>query len=408
MENTKASDSQASLSEEICIVGGCGHVGLPLAVMLAYNGKQVCVYDKNKSAIQSIKNGVIPFEEEGMQHYLEEVLANGSLTFSEEPSIMEGVGTIVLIIGTPVDEHLNPEFKIMRQAVNEISTYLTDESLLILRSTVYPGLTKRIQDWLAEKNCNPDIAFCPERILEGKAIAELRSLPQIVSSFTESGVKRASQLFSCLTEDIVVVEPLEAELAKLCTNVWRYIKFAVSNQFYTISNDYGVDFYRVYEAMTHNYPRCKDFPRPGFAAGPCLFKDTMQLSAFSNNEFFLGHTAMLVNEGLPNYICKSLKREYDLSKLTVGILGMAFKAESDDIRESLSYKIKKLFAFEAREVLCADPFVKDPSFVSAEELIERSNIIIVATPHKAYAKLAVPAGKKVVDVWNLLGNGGKI
>lgn len=160
--------------------------------------------------------------------------------------------------------------------------------------------------------------------------------------------------------------------------------------------------------MTYNYPRCKNFPRPGFAAGPCLFKDTMQLGAFYNNNFNLGHTAMLINEGLPNYICQCLKNEYDLSKMTVGILGMSFKAESDDIRESLSYKVKKLFEFEAEKVLCSDPFVKDDRFVSAEDLVKKSDIIIIATPHKVYKTLQIPEGKKVADIWNVLGNGGKI
>lgn len=313
-----------------------------------------------------------------------------------------------MIIGTPVDEHLNPEFGLFHEAMNEIIPYFCDGQLLILRSTVYPGLTKRICDWVTEAGKNMDIAFCPERILEGKAVEELRSLPQIVSSFTEEGIQRSSELFSLLTEDIIVVEPLEAELSKLFTNVWRYIKFAVSNQFYTIANDYQLDFYNIYNAMKYKYPRCSDFPQPGFAAGPCLFKDTMQLGAFSNNDFNLGHTAMLINEGLPNYICKLLKMQYDLSKQTVGILGMAFKSESDDIRESLSYKVKKIFELEARKVLCSDSFVNASNFVDEATLIRESNIIIIATPHKHYKDLSIPKGKKVVDIWNLLGNGGRI
>ena len=253
-----------------------------------------------------------------------------------------------------------------------------------------------------------DIAFCPERILEGKAIKELTSLPQIISSFTDSGIEKSKELFGALTNDMVVVEPMEAELAKLYSNVWRYIKFAVSNQFYTMANDYGIDFYNVYHAMTHNYSRCKDFPTPGFSAGPCLFKDTMQLGAFNNNNFNLGHAAMLINEGLPNYVFKQLKQNYDLSSKVIGILGMTFKAESDDIRESLSYKVRKIAEFEARSILCSDPYVNNSSFVSKEYLIEHSDIIIIATPHKEYKELEIDSDKKVVDVWNLLGRGGRI
>lgn len=393
---------------DVCVIGGCGHVGLPLAIMLAHKGKNVVVYDINKEKMERCKSGELPFYEEGAEELLSEVLKEGRLHFSNSPETVKQAETLILIVGTPVDEHLNPEFDIMKKSIEDIEEYMDDSQLLILRSTVYPGLTKRIKEWLEEKGKNIDVAFCPERILEGKAVKELTSLPQIVSSFTDTGIQRAKELFSVLTDDIVVVEPMEAELAKLYSNVWRYIKFAVSNQFYTIANDYGLDFYNIYYAMTHNYSRCKDFPTPGFAAGPCLFKDTMQLGAFNNNDFNLGHTAMLINEGLPNYVFKQLKQQYDLSKKTIGILGMAFKSESDDIRESLSYKVKKIAEFEGKRTLCSDPYVDDERFVSKEELIEKSDIIIIATPHKEYKELKISSDKKVVDIWNILGKGGKI
>ena len=393
---------------DICIVGGCGHVGLPLAIMFADKGQRVCVYDINRASIEKIKKGAMPFYEEGAGPILKRVLDSGRLTFSTTPDVIKDSSSVIIIIGTPVDEHLNPEFGLLKKTIDDLVPYLYNDQLLILRSTIYPGLTKRINDWITEAGKKLDVCFCPERILEGKAVEELQNLPQIVSSLSENGIKRCSELFSLLTDEIIVTEPLEAELSKLFTNVWRYLKFAISNQFYTIANDYNLDFYKIYNAMTYNYPRCKDFPRPGFAAGPCLFKDTMQLGAFSNNNFNLGHTAMLINEGLPNYICKQLKQNYDLSKMTVGILGMAFKSESDDIRESLSYKVKKIFELEARKVLCSDAYVKSDDFVEEDLLISESDIIIVATPHKRYAELSIPESKKVIDIWNVFGKGGRI
>ena len=393
---------------DVCVVGGCGHVGLPLAVLLAHKGMRVDVYDINKDNVERSSEGDIPFYEEGMDGLLKEELQSGRLFFSYSPEIVANADIVILIVGTPVDEHLNPEFDVVKGAITDIEPYINNEQLLILRSTLYPGTTKRVTDWLKEKGKTPDIAFCPERILEGKAIEELESLPQIISSYTQSGVERCKDLFHNLTDDVVVVEPMEAELAKLYSNVWRYIKFAVSNQFFTIANDYGLDFYNIYYAMTHNYARCKDFPTPGFAAGPCLFKDTMQLGAFNNNDFNLGHTAMLINEGLPNYIFKRLKLKYDLTKMTIGILGMSFKAESDDIRESLSYKTKKIAEFEAKQVLCSDIYVNRPEFKTEEELIEKSDLIIIATPHKRYKNLKYKSEREIVDIWNLLGKGGKI
>jgi UDP-N-acetyl-D-mannosaminuronic acid dehydrogenase len=200
---------------------------------------------------------------------------------------------------------------------------------------------------------------------------------------------------------------MEAELSKLFTNVWRYIKFAAANQFYMIANSYGLDFYNIYRAMTHNYERAKDFPRPGLAAGPCLFKDAMQLGAFNDGDFYLGHSAMLINEGLPNYMVKRLKQKHDLSRMTVGILGMAFKAGSDDIRESLSYKLKKILELEAFQVLCTDPYVDDDRLLPLEEVIEKSDVIVIATPHHEYSNIDM-RDKIVADVWNVTGNGGII
>jgi UDP-N-acetyl-D-mannosaminuronic acid dehydrogenase len=259
---------------------------------------------------------------------------------------------------------------------------------------------------VAELGLDIDVAFCPERIAEHKAMEELFSLPQIVSSRTERGRERAAKLFSTLTEEIVHLSPEEAELAKLFTNTWRYIKFAAANQFYMMANERGLDYEVIREGLSRNYPRAKDIPGAGFAAGPCLFKDTMQLAAFSDNKFALGHSAMLVNEGLPLYVVSQLEKRFDLSELTVGILGMAFKGGSDDIRSSLSYKLRRVLKFKAKAVLCTDPHVTeetDPTLIPLEDVIAKSDILIVATPHAEYRGLVIE--KPVADVWNLLGNG---
>ena len=197
-------------------------------------------------------------------------------------------------------------------------------------------------------------------------------------------MERAKKLFSILNPEIVVLEPLEAEMTKLFTNVYRYIKFAIANQFFTIANESGLDYYKIHNAIKYKYPRAADLPAPGFAAGPCLYKDTIQLSAFNNHNFFLGHASLLVNEGLPHYIVNKLRKQHDLPHKTVGILGMAFKADVDDPRDSLAYKLRKILAFETQNVLCSDVYIQDPDFVSTEELIRRSDIIIIGAPHKEY------------------------
>src|SRR5205085_8621803 len=151
---------------------------------------------------------------------------NGKLTLSLEPRRIAETETVIVIIGTPVDRHLNPEFEPMRDIMKGYLPHFRDGQLIVLRSTVYPGLSEKLRGWFRGEGKNVEVAFCPERIAEGLAMAELQSLPQIVSSFSDEGVQRARKLFELLTPEIVVLPPIEAELSKLFTNVWRYIKFA--------------------------------------------------------------------------------------------------------------------------------------------------------------------------------------
>jgi UDP-N-acetyl-D-mannosaminuronic acid dehydrogenase len=183
------------------------------------------------------------------------------------------------------------------------------------------------------------------------------------------------------------------------------MKFAVANQFFMIADQAGVNYTNVLEAIRTDYPRAADLPAPGFAAGPCLFKDTMQLAAFTADHFPLGQAAMQVNEGLPAYIVSALERRYGgLEGKTIGILGMAFKAESDDPRASLSYKLRKLLAWAGAKVVSTDPFVQDERLTTLDCVLEESDILVLGVPHKAYRELDV-GGRDVVDVWGAMGHG---
>lgn len=389
---------------DVVIVGGCGHVGLPLGLAFADRGLNVALYDINQTSADRVNAGSMPFDEPGAPEVLTRVLEAGRLKATTDPSEIAKAETVIVIIGTPVDEHLNPSLQVLPKAIAEFADHLVDGQLMVLRSTVYPGVTGMVERLMAELGKNIDVTFCPERIAEGKAMTELYELPQIVSARSEEVADRAAKLFSNLASDIVRLQPEEAELAKLFTNTWRYIKFATSNQFYMIANDFGLDFERIRSALSYNYPRATDIPRAGFAAGPCLFKDTMQLAAFNNNAFTLGHSAMMVNEGLPLYVVSRIEQQHDLENLRVGILGMAFKAESDDARSSLSYKLKRILKFKAKEVLTTDPYVTtDDSLVSLDDVLANSDIIVIGAPHAAYRDLKVSV--PVYDIWDCLGQG---
>jgi UDP-N-acetyl-D-mannosaminuronic acid dehydrogenase len=326
------------------------------------------------------------------------------LDATTDPSVISTAEHVVIVIGTPVDEHLNPNPLVVSLAVEEIATHLREGQLVVLRSTVFPGTTALIERVINRFPVEVEVVFCPERIAEGRALAELRNLPQIVSARTETGFRRCEELFGVLTHQTVRLSPEEAELAKLFTNTWRYIKFATANQLFMMANDFGLDYERIRSALAFDYPRAADLPRAGFAAGPCLLKDTMQLAAFSQNQFVLGHAAMLINEGLPIYVVSKLESKYKLVDMTVGILGMAFKEESDDVRSSLSYKLKRILRFKAAEVLCTDPYVTtDSSLVELDEVIARSDLLIVGAPHRTYHDLHVDV--PVVDIWGMVGQG---
>jgi UDP-N-acetyl-D-mannosaminuronic acid dehydrogenase len=395
-----------TFTNDVVVIGGGGHVGLPLAIALASRGSKVVVYDVSASAVKTINSGKVPFSEPGAEAVLQKAIGDGRFTASTDSSVVATARNVVVVIGTPVDEHLNPDPNAIPKALAGCSDYFRNGQLLILRSTVYPGVTALVEKMVAGMGLAISVAFCPERIAEHKAMEELFSLPQIVSSRSAVGRERASALFGTLTEQIVDLEPEEAELAKLFTNTWRYIKFAAANQFYMMANDRGLDFEKIRKGLTRDYPRAKDMPGPGFAAGPCLFKDTMQLAAFSDNKFSLGHSAMLVNEGLPLYLVSQLEKRFDLENLTVGILGMSFKAGSDDIRSSLSYKLRRVLKFKAKAVLGTDPYVSedtDDTLLPLDDVLKKADILIIATPHDAYRGLATD--KPVADVWNLLGMG---
>ncbi|HTE85345.1 MAG TPA: nucleotide sugar dehydrogenase [Dehalococcoidia bacterium] len=400
-----ASPDSDDASLDLVILGGAGHVGLPLSLSFARAGLHVGIVDTDANALRLIEQGTMPFLETDAQELLHDCLRSGRLHLSSQRELLGQTDQILIVIGTPIDEFLNPSLTMFERALIEMAPYMREDSLLVLRSTVYPGTTVFVRELMARLGRRADIAFCPERIAEGKALEELATLPQIVGADDQRAADRAASLFQQLGLETIQVTSLEAELAKLFTNAWRYMKFAIANQFFMIANSAGADYNRVLEAVRHNYPRAQDLPGPGFAAGPCLLKDTMQLASFTADHFPMGQSAMQINEGLPAYIVAALEQRYgSIEGRTVGILGMAFKAESDDPRASLSYKLRKLISWAGATVLCTDPYVQDARLQPLQTVLQDSDMLILGAPHQAYSALDV-GGKDVVDVWGILGGG---
>lgn len=403
-ELSEAASRPDAKTADLTVVGGAGHVGIPLVLSFAAKGLRVNVNDLNLDNLAALKSGRLPFIEYGAGELLTDALRHQRLSFTSKPGGISATGPVIVTIGTPVDEFLNPERQVIQDCIDVLLPHLRDEQLLVLRSTLYPGTTDWINAYLGRKGRRLKVAFCPERIVQGHGVEELARMPQIVSGTSAEAAEEAAALFRIIAPEIVVLDPIEAEFAKLFGNAYRYIEFAVTNQFYLIAKSAGLDYQRILQAMKHNYPRARNIPSPGYAAGPCLMKDTMQLTAFARNEFSLGNAAMLVNEGLPLHVVDDLRRRYDLDKMTIGLLGMAFKSEIDDIRASLSYKFKKVLNGYAREVLTTDPFVTaDPDLRPFDEVVARSDLLILCTPHGIY-RTADLKGKPVIDVWGMLEN----
>jgi UDP-N-acetyl-D-mannosaminuronic acid dehydrogenase len=385
----------------LVIVGGCGHVGLPLGLAFARKGHTVHLLDTCAERVARVNAGHMPFEEEGAAALLAETLGNGLVRATTDPRVLDDADAVIVTIGTPVDEYLDPSVGEFDRSLNALVDQVRPGQLLVLRSTVFPGVTDRLAGQLERRGrSDVDLAYCPERIVQGQSLRELEQLPQLVAGTTQRAADRAAALFGLICPKVLFLRPVEAELAKLFCNAFRYINFAIANQFWVMARHFEADFHKIYAALREDYPRMHSLARPGFAAGPCLLKDTMQLGAFNHGSFVLGQAAMMINEGLPYLLVQDVKNAYPLADMTVGILGMAFKPNSDDPRSSLSYKLRKVLLLECRQVLCADPYVPDPDLTPLAEVLERADLLIVATPHDEYKNLV--CRQPVIDITNTI------
>jgi UDP-N-acetyl-D-mannosaminuronic acid dehydrogenase len=384
---------------KLAVIGGCGHVGLPLGVKLARAGASVRLIDTNAEAVERVNAGHFPFLEEHGAEELRAALAMDLEATTSAAACAEAT-VLVFVTGTPIDEHLNPKLSEVLHIFELYERHLDASKLVILRSNLFPGTMEHLHARLSQLHPGIRVAFCPERVSQGHALVEIETLPQIVSAFDERSFEDAAALFGALAPAIVKLTPLEAELAKLMANSWRYLEFAIANQFYLMAETRGVNFHRVYKAIRHDYSRAAGYKASGFAAGPCLFKDTMQLASYFDNRFYLGHAAMLVNEGMATFVGERVKRQLggSLWGRSVGLLGMTFKADSDDVRDSLSFKVRKLLEFAGARVLCADPYLDWT--LPLEEVLEQSDALVLCTPHAAYRELDTKL--PVVDVWGIL------
>lgn len=401
----------------VAVIGAGGHVGLPFAIVNALAGNKVIGVDINEEFVLKLNDGKYPYVEEGGDEGLEHVLKSKKLYFTTSQILPKHIDVIAIMIGTPVDSENNPRLDYLMNYVDDhliphLSSLPNDSygepgPLIVLRSTVAPGTTELLQKKLDGYRCQ--LVFCPERVVQGKSLIETSALPQIVGAFSQWDFETASKYFGTFNNsETIYLSPREAEVAKLITNMTRYVNFALANEFYMIGDQQGIDIHRVIDAANKDYPRL-DLPKPGpNVGGPCLFKDGRFL--LKSVPFVdLIQTAFVINEGMPQYVFNRMM-EANPNIKSVRIYGMTFKANNDDIRNSLSFKFKKICEQNGLIVEYTDPYygVKTSGDIDHKKDVDA---LVIMTPHDEYKGLfdnkwnPPKEGQVLVDVWKI---GGKL
>lgn len=399
---------------------GIGRVGLPLALVLANKGFNVYGIGRDAEKMEKINSGEMPFMEKGANKILKKVKGKNFLATTDYSFVLKS-DYIVITLGTPIDENMNPVFTQVEDAILSMSSYLRPKQTLILRSTITPGTTKYIQSLIKENSSlkvgeNFYLAFCPERVVEGKAIEENEKIPQIIGGINKISGEKAAEFFKQIGVQIIISDDVSAELAKLFTNMYRYINFAIANEFMALADKFDRDIYEIKNLVNFGYSR-GGLASPGLTGGPCLFKDGFFLISDLPYSDLIS-TSWKINESVPTLLIKKLSDKVKLENKKVALLGLGFKADIDDTRESLSFKVRKGFYRERSKVVLHDPYILEYELQKIEKdvykTLKNADVIFVATNHKEYKSLdlkkIISTAKKnciVCDIWNVF-NTGKI
>jgi len=401
-----------SVDYDVSVIG-LGRVGLPLAVCFADRGLRVLGIDIDAERTGAVRDGRMPFEETGMQGVLERV---GSLHVSDRAADAARARHIVVTLGTPSFSHIEIDLSQIKSVLDDLLPHLQNGQSLTLRSTIAPGTTEFVAGYLEKHRgfaIGSDIfvAHAPERIAAGKFLEEIGTLPCIVGGVGERSGEVVGELFSVFGARIEQTTPVQAELAKIWTNILRYTMFALPNLLMMDCDQYGANVFEVIDLINRDYPR-GGMPQPGFTAGTCLRKD------FAFSEERSRAPGMLlavsrVNESVPLFLVQGMTRRMgSLKGKKVAVLGLAFKANTDDERDSLSHKLIRLLERELADVAVHDPHVATPT-QSFEDAVIDADAVVVATNHdefcgpKALQRITDGARNEalVVDPWDCFGAG---
>lgn len=384
-------------NNSLAIIGGAGHVGLPLALKFAEKNYMTYAIDINKRAIETLKSGKIPYKEEGAQTLLNKVLKKKKIIFTSNYEKIKVSKFIIITVGTPLNNN-KPDMSFIFNVLKKLRKYISKSSSIILRSTVFPGTSRKVIRFLKKNKINCKISYCPERVAQGKSLKEINSLTQIISSENKKEEKLIRKLFLKICEKTIDLTLEEAEYSKLFSNAWRYIKFGITNEFYKLCQSKNLNYQKIYHAMTVNYPRNYGLPMHGFAGGPCLPKDAIQLFFSGKKYNSLVKAAYDVNEGLPNFLVIEALKKIKLKNKNVCVLGTGFKKDSDDDRGSLSVKLIKLLKLKGANVYVYDPFINNK--IELNNVLKKCKIIFLGVPHSNFKKINFK-NKLLFNCWGI-------
>ncbi len=413
-----------STTADVAVIG-LGRVGLPLALSFADRGLSVIGIDNDPARLGSLREGAMPFQETGAQALLDRVAASERLELSERVVDAARAKHIVITLGTPSFSHIEIDMRDIRSALDDLLGALRPGHTLTLRSTVAPGTTEFVAGYLAKHRGfqigeEVFVAHAPERIAAGRFLEEIDSLPCIVGGVGERSGEVVAELFGVFDAPIVQTTPVQAELAKIWANILRYTHFALPNLLMMDCERYGANVFEVIDLVNRDYPR-GGLAQPGLTAGTCLRKDFAFSEERSNAPGMLLAVSR-VNESVPLFLVEGIRRRLGPAEGTAGlgslagrkvaVLGLAFKADTDDERDSLAHKLIRLLERELADVVAHDPHVPTPT-VSFEEAVDGADVVVVAANHHefrdpaALATIAERAGADclVVDPWNCWGAG---
>lgn len=372
----------------VAVIGGAGRVGLPLAVSSAMNGFETVVVDKNSFAVERLRQGIPPFHENGLVECLGQI--SDRISFEGDTSAISPVDLAFVTVGTPLTEEGKPSSVVDEVCLSTAESVLVGSGVLAIRSTVTCGTTERIAQKVRDSGFETIVVSTPERMLEGHAMTEIPTIPQIVGCDGDVP-SSVSRFFGALGPEIVHCRPREAEFAKLITNAYRFVNFALANEFADLCSTSGISFSNVREIVRYQYPRAAGLGGPGFIGGTCLYKDTVQLQSAARQSSIILSAAISSNESLPRRFVEDIETKYgELRGRKVLLLGLSFKPNSDDIRESVSYQLWEELTARGAKVLPVDPNVSErvePRIIALEIASRDADLAVVATQHDDFCDL---------------------